>query len=337
MEDRNVTLPGRLDFSNIRTFSVRDRVNLVTLANLGNPDEDVMPEWGGTDFDELVERIARARRNGRPVIWSMGAHVIKCGLSRYLIELMRRGLITHLSGNGAGSIHDFELAYLGGTSEDVPTAIEDGSFGMWEETGSWMNEALQTGAKRGLGYGESLAVAMDEKPERYPFRADCVLYQAYRLGVPATYHIALGTDIIHQHPSVDFAAIGATSGIDFHRFCHSVSRMDGGVFLNFGSGVIGPEVFLKALSISRNLGYPTFDITTANFDLVDLGDYRAKIGMDDPAYYYRPRKNIVNRPTSQGGKGWHFCGDHRVTVPNLYRKLTALLPEAERGVREKHG
>lgn len=341
MQDRNVTHPGRLDFTRIRTFSTKDRVNLVTLANLRTPDAaadaDELPDWGGAELDELVERIATARENGRPVIWSMGAHVIKCGLSRYLIELMRRGLVTHLASNGAGSIHDFELAYLGGTSEDVPKAIEDGSFGMWEETGFWMNEALQAGARKGLGYGESLGATMDENPRRYPFREDCVLYQAYVHDVPATYHIALGTDIIHQHPTVDFAAIGATSGVDFHRFCHSVSRLDGGVFLNFGSGVIGPEVFLKALSISRNLGYPTFDITTANFDLVDLGDFRAKIGMDDPAYYYRPRKNIVNRPTSQGGKGWHFCGDHRVTIPNLYRKLTARLPEAETGVRESDG
>ncbi|NLC68361.1 MAG: hypothetical protein GX754_06170, partial [Clostridiaceae bacterium] len=138
----------------------------------------------------------------------------------------------------------------------------------------------------------------------------------------------LCTDIIHQHPIVDFAAIGATSGIDFHKFCYSVSRLDGGVFLNFGSAVIGPEVFLKALSIARNLGYPTFNITTANFDLVDLGDYRTRIGYDDPHYYYRPRKNIVNRPTSRGGKGWHFCGDHRLTIPSLYRRLIDRLPES---------
>jgi len=163
---------------------------------------------------------------------------------------------------------------------------------------------------------------MDAYPERFPHTGDCVLYQAYKLGVPATYHIALGTDIIHQHPGADFGAIGKTSGVDFHRLCESVSRLDGGVFLNYGSSVIGPEVFLKALSIARNLGYPTFDITTANFDLVDLGDYRAAIGYEDPLYYYRPRKNIVNRPTSRGGKGWHFTADHKVSIPNLYARLT---------------
>jgi hypothetical protein len=216
-------------------------------------------------------------------------------------------------------------------------AIEDGSFGMWEETGRWMNEALQRGARNGLGYGESLAVYMEDHLERFPFKDDCVLYQAYKNQVPATYHIALGTDIIHQHPIVDFSAIGATSGVDFKNICFSVSRLDGGAFLNFGSGVIGPEVFLKALSISRNLGYPTFDITTANFDLVDLGDYRASIGPGDPRYYYRPRKNIVNRPTSVGGKGWHFCGDHRDTIPNLHWKLIAQLPEAEKGIGDSRG
>jgi hypothetical protein len=214
-----------------------------------------------------------------------------------------------------------------GTSEDVPTAIEDGSFGMWEETGRWMNEALQFGAKNSLGYGESLAAYVDMHPERFPYKEDCVFYQAYKHDVPATYHIALGTDIIHQHPIVDFAAIGYTSGVDFKYMCNSVSQLDGGVFLNFGSGVIGPEVFLKALSISRNLGYDTFKITTANFDLKDLGDFKSRIGYENPDYYYRPRKNIVNRTTSVGGWGWHFCGNHLITIPNLYKKIIAGLEE----------
>lgn len=312
-----------LDFSGLRTYTAKDRINLVKIEDLKNPAADVAPAWDCPAFDELVERVVAARANGRPVILSMGAHVIKNWLSRYLIALMEKGVITHIAGNGACSIHDFELSYLGGTSEYVPTAIEDGSFGMWEETGRWMNEAIQAGAEKGMGYGESLAVFMDERPERFPHKNDCVLYRAWQLDVPATYHIALGTDIIHQHPACDFAAIGKASGVDFHRYCHSVSQLDGGVFLNFGSGVIGPEVFLKALSICRNLGYPTFRITTANFDLIDLGDYRAKIGYDDPNYYYRPRKNIVNRPVSRGGLGLHFCVDHKVSIPNLYARVMA--------------
>lgn len=320
MEDKNVKIPGRLSFENIKTYSVKDRKNLVRIDNLFNLT-DKFENFPHPDFDELCDRIIAARKAGAPVILSMGAHVIKNYLSRFLIALMRDGFVTHLSGNGACSIHDFELAYNGGTSEDVPTAIEDGSFGMWEETGSMMNQALKAGAERGLGYGEALAVYVEEHPELFPYKDDCVFYQAWKLGVPATYHIALGTDIIHQHPSVDFGAIGKCSGIDFQIMCYSVSRLDNGVFLNFGSGVIGPEVFSKALSISRNLGYPTFRITTANFDLIDLGDYRKKIGYDDPHYYYRPRKNIVNRPTSVAGKGWHFCVDHKISLPNLYFKL----------------
>ena len=312
----------QLDFSGITTYSAEQRVNLVRIDNLKRPGVYEVPKWGGADFDELVARIKKARADGREVILSMGAHVIKCGLSPYLIALMKEGWITHIAGNGACSIHDFELAYLGGTSEHVPTAIEDGSFGMWEQTGGWMNEAIQQGAAANIGYGEALARYVDAHPERFPYKDDCVLYQAWKLDIPATYHIALGTDIIHQHPTVDFAAIGKASGIDFHKMCYTVSRLDKGVYMNFGSGVIGPEVFLKALSIARNLGCPTFDITTANFDLIDLGDYRCKIGYDDPHYYYRPRKNIVNRPVSRGGMGWHFVGDHQETIPNLYDKLT---------------
>lgn len=311
----------RLSFEKIKTYDAHDRTNLVTVESMLTPGVSPVPAWDAAGFSRLADAVARTRKQDRPVILSFGAHVIKNHLSRYLIALVREGYVTHLAGNGACSIHDFELAYLGGTSEDVPTAIEDGSFGMWEQTGRWMNEALQEGAKNDWGYGESLARYMEVHPERFPYREDCVLYNAYRMGVPATYHIALGTDIIHQHPIADFSAIGKTSGIDFQTMCHSVSQLDGGCYLNFGSAVIGPEVFLKALSISRNLGYPTYRITTANFDLVDLGDYKTKIGYDDPNYYYRPRKNIVNRPVSRGGEGWHFVGDHRETLPNLYEQL----------------
>lgn len=313
-----------LVFDNIRTYDANIRHNLVRIDNLMTPGVTPHEDFEHPDFDILVERIVEARKNGHPVIWSMGAHVIKNRLSRYLIQMMKDGIITHISSNGAGSIHDFELAYLGGTSEDVPTAIEDGSFGMWEQTGAWMNEALKLGAEQGLGYGESLGKYIYDNPEKFPYREDCVLYQAYVNNIPATYHIALGTDIIHQHPTCDMSVIGKCSGIDFKKICASVCDLEGGVFLNFGSAVIGAEVFLKALSIARNLGYENFHITTANFDLVDLGDYRSKIGYEDPNYYYRPRKNIVNRPTSRGGLGWHFCGDHQHTIPTLYDKLNKI-------------
>ena len=234
---------------------------------------------------------------------------------------MQKGIFTHIAGNGACSIHDFELAYLGGTSEDVGTAIEDGSFGMWEETGAWMNEAISQGAKQSLGYGQSLAVYMGKHPDRFPYKDSCVLYRAWQQNIPATYHIALGTDIIHQHPAADFGAIGHTSGIDFKKICESVAMLDGGVFLNFGSGVIGPEVFLKALSVARNLGHTVSNIATANFDLRPVSDTHGKKGYQDPDYYYRPIKNVVCRPTSLGGVGWHFCGDHMDTIPALYDRV----------------
>jgi hypothetical protein len=319
-----------LSFDKIKTRSATGRRNLMTIGSLFTPGRDEPPSWDGAvskAFTDLCAHVARARQGHRPVILSIGAHVIKRGLSRVLAALIQEGIVTHIAGNGACSIHDFELACLGGTSEHMPTAIEDGTFGMWEETGRWMNEAILVRTRAGWGYGEALAINVEEHPERFPYKDDCVSYQAWKHGVPATYHIAIGTDIIHQHPIVDFAAIGKTSGEDFHRYCASVAGMDGGVFLNFGSAVIGPEVFLKALSIARNLGHPTFDITTANFDLLDLGDFRAPVDDTAANYYYRPRKNIVNRPVSRGGMGWHFVGDHIQTLPRLCARVHALLAD----------
>lgn len=310
----------KIDFKKIKTNSAATRVNLVTVDNLLTPGKETS-DWNAEGFENLCEKIIDARKNKKAVILSMGAHVIKNGLARYLIAMMEQGIVTHISGNGACSIHDFELCLLGGTSEHVPTAIEDGSFGMWEETGHYMNEAIQKGATQGIGYGESLAVYMDKFPERFPHKECCVLYQAHRLKIPITYHIALGTDIIHQHPTVDFGAIGTTSGIDFKKMCESVADLENGVFLNFGSGVIGPEVFLKALSIARNLGYGIKNVTTANFDLRPVQDVHGRKEHNDPDYYYRPIKNVVCRPTSQGGNGWHFCGDHKDTIPALYNKI----------------
>ncbi len=312
-----------LDFSGLTLYSAETRHNLVTTENIMTPGVTKTEEYQAEGFDTLVEKIIEARKNGKEVIVSIGAHVIKSGLSRYLIALAKDGWITHLSANGACSIHDFELAMLGGTSEDVPTAIEDGSFGMWEQTLIHMNKAIHIGAEKGWGYGEALAEYVEANPELFPHKEDCVFWNLYKLDIPATYHIALGTDIIHQSPTCNMAEIGKCSGVDFKRYCYSISQMDEGVFLNFGSAVIGAEVFLKALSIARNLGYPTFHITTANFDLRDLGDFRKKIGYEDPDYYYRPRKNIVNRPVSRGGWGSHFVGDHAVTIPTLYNRLTA--------------
>lgn len=310
-----------IDLSKTTTYTVKDRLNLVTIENLARPDRDAVPIWNNPELDELVDRIIEARRNGRPVVMFFGAHVIKCGLSRYIIDLIEQGILTHVASNGAGSIHDFELAFLGGTSEYVPTAIEDGTFGMWEETGAWMNQAIQQGYASGYGYGESLARYVDGNRERFPYFQDCIFYRAYQAGIPATYHITIGADIIHQHPAADFAALGGSSGMDFAIFCSSIAGLEGGVFLNVGSAVTGAEVFLKALSIGRNHGYKIENITTANFDIIPLGDYHARVDEDHYHYYYRPRKNVINRPTSLGGKGFYIQGNHKDTIPNLYDRI----------------
>ena len=314
-----------IDLSNVKTYPLARRRNLVYLDSLLAP-ESPPPPFDSPELDAVVESIVTARRAGRPVIWMMGGHVIKSGLSRILIDLMRRGIVTHIAGNGAVSIHDFELALIGETSEDVAASLEDGTFGMADETGRLMNQAIKEGARDGLGYGAGIGRFIAENAALFPFRDVSVFFRAFASGIPATVHSTIGTDIIHQHPSVDFGALGMASGLDFRKFAASVSALDGGVFLNFGSAVTGPEVFLKALTIVRNLGHHVKRITTANFDLISLGaDYHGKVGYDDPTYYYRPRKNIINRPTSLGGHGYHIMGDHVVTIPSLrHRVLSAL-------------
>ncbi|MBO9607786.1 MAG: hypothetical protein J7639_17625 [Paenibacillaceae bacterium] len=318
----------RLSFDSIRTNSVYTRTNLVTIRNMARPYDDSLEPWPAApeearQFDELVDRIVRARAAGKPVIWSMGAHVIKNGMSRYVIEMVRNDMLTHVSGNGATSIHDFELAFLGETSEDVARAIEDGSFGMWEETGRFMNEAIRQGAAEGLGYGESLYRYLDRNPERFPHYDDCVFVQCQRSGVPYTCHISIGTDIIHQHPIVDFAALGTASGRDFAALRQSVEEMaDGGVFLNFGSAISGPELFLKAVSIGRNLGLAMAPIAAANFDIVPV--FAAPQPTEaEPDYYYRPRRNFVERLAGIGGQGYLFHGLHQATIPQLFHRVLA--------------
>lgn len=312
-----------VDLTRVRTTPLPERRSRVALDALVRP-ETPAPAFVSPDLDEVCRRIADARKEGRPVIWTIGAHVVKRGLSPLLIDLMERGVITHLASNGAAAIHDFEIALQGGTSEDVASALENGTFGMAEETGALMNHAIRAGARDGMGLGEALGRAVAED-ERFQYRQHSLLYTAYRLGIPYTIHVAIGTDIIHQHPAADFAATGWASGQDFKIFTASVCDLEGGVFCNIGSAVLGPEVFLKALSIARNLGSPARVFTTANFDLVPLGDYRKPVADTETEYYYRPRKNVVNRPVSLGGKGFHICGDHLETIPNLHHKVLGLL------------
>lgn len=308
-----------VDLSRVRTYPLPKRQNRVALEHLVMPGAQV-PAFDSAELVEVAQRIVLARKKGRPVIWMIGAHVVKRGLSPLLIDLMERGVITHLASNGATTIHDFEIALQGSTSEDVASSLADGSFGMAEETGSLMNRAVRSGTRDGLGMGEALG-RMITGDARFQNRRFSLLHTAYRLRIPFTVHVALGTDIIHQHPEVDFAALGWASGQDFKIFTASVCDLEGGVFCNFGSAVIGPEVFLKALSIARNLGSPVKVFTTANFDLIPLADYRSPVSDDVPDYYYRPRKNIVNRPVSLGGKGFHIQGEHLATIPNLHAQI----------------
>ncbi|WP_197035469.1 hypothetical protein [Paenibacillus sp. UNC451MF] len=328
-------LHPRISFDAIKTNSVYTRTNLVTIRNMAKPYEDTPGEWRQTkekqrSFEELVERILIARMAGKPVIWSMGAHVIKNGLSRYVIEMVRNGIVTHVAGNGATSIHDFELAFLGETSEDVARAIEDGSFGMWEETGRFMNEAIQQGTAEQVGYGVSLYRYLNRYPERFPHYDDCVFVQCQHSNIPYTCHISIGTDIIHQHPIVDFKALGSTSGRDFGTMCQSVAEMsEGGVFLNFGSAISGPEIFLKALTVCRNQGLPMASITAANFDIVPV--FQEIVPQrSESDYYYRPRRNFLDRLSQIGGQGYLFHGLHQVTIPNLFHRVLEL--KRERGL-----
>ena len=265
------------------------------------------------DFLAVVDAIAGAARRERAVVVMLGGHVVKTGLAPVLVDLMRRGVITHVAMNGSAAIHDYEVARFGGTSEDVAAGLKDGTFGMAEETGREMNEAFIAGMRAGQGMGEALARAL-EKRDALAHPELSVLLGAYRLRVPISVHAALGAEIIHQHPAASGAAIGDTSHRDFRRLAASLPRLDdGGVVLNLGSAVIMPEVFLKALTIARNLhgGKPE------HFVSCDL----------DMQRHYRPRMNVVQRPTLHSGRGFEITGHHEIMVPLLAWAVAERLAE----------
>jgi hypothetical protein len=246
--------------------------------------------------------IAQAHRGGRPVIVGIGAHVIKVGLTPILVTWMEQGLITAVAMNGAGIIHDFELALMGHTSEEVDDEIDDGRFGMTEETGRILNEAITQGHRNGQGMGEAVGQYITRWKNEFPNRRTSVLATGATLGIPVTVHVAVGTDVIHMHPAADGAAIGATSLLDFRRLAAVVAGMEGGVYLNIGSAVVLPEVFLKTVSLGRNLGHTLSNITTVNMDFLS---------------HYRPLTNVVRRPTQKGGKGYSLIGHHEIMLPLL--------------------
>ncbi len=271
------------------------------------------------DLRTLGERLVAARRRGAAILVLMGAHVIRAGVARQLIDLMQRGLITHVGMNGAGPIHDFELARIGATCESVARYIRSGEFGLWRETGE-INDIVARGAAAGMGLGEAIGRAILEGD--FPHKETSVLAAGVRLGVPVTVHVGIGYDIVHEHPNCDPAAYGVTSYRDFLTVCDTVSRLEGGVFLCAGSAVMGPEVYLKALAMARNVahqkGRRIANFTTAAFDLIEIeGDWQAEAPKANPQYYYRPWKTILVRTVADGGESFYICGDHRQTIPWL--------------------
>jgi hypothetical protein len=315
----------QFDRSRLLLRPLAQRRNDLTLTGCLSLDSQVAM-FEHPEFTDLIRAIVQARQAKRPVIWMIGAHVIKQGLSGFLIDLMKHGWITLLATNGAGIVHDFELAYQGGTSEDVAHYIRQGEFGMWADTGR-INEIVREAASRGEGLGEAVGRVIEQ--ERFPHRDWSVCGAGWRYGVPVTCHVGIGCDIIHQHPNCDGAAFGATSHTDFLIFTQAITQLEGGVFLNVGSAVTGPEVYLKALSMARNVarqqGRRICHFTTAVFDIVPLPD-NARDGTapkSHPQYFYRPWKTILVRTVADGGQSHYFCGDHRVTIPSLRRSLIA--------------
>ncbi|MBN2224596.1 MAG: hypothetical protein JW765_07985 [Deltaproteobacteria bacterium] len=300
--------PIALDLSRIRTYSLMDRTSKVTVADFARPPavgltigefiEGLGKILAAGDLRTVIGAVVRAVEAGRPVMAAMGAHVIKVGLSPLIIDLMERGIISLVALNGAGIIHDFELAYAGFTSEDVDTVLDGGAFGMARETSQFLNEAVREGAGNGQGIGRAVGAMIEQKG--LPYRQHSILAAGVRLGIPVTVHVALGTDIIHMHPDASGEAIGKGSLIDFHTFASAVAGLSGGVYLNIGSAVILPEVFLKAISLAQNVGATIEDFTTVNMDFIRQ---------------YRPQTNVVRRPTAKTGRGITLIGHHEIMVP----------------------
>jgi rfaE bifunctional protein kinase chain/domain len=277
------------------------------------------------DLAVLGRRLVEARNRGAARLLLMGAHVIRAGVARQLIDMLQRGLITHVGMNGAGPIHDYELARIGATCESVARYIRTGEFGLWRETGE-LNDVVRRGAAAGWGFGESVGRAILDG--EFPYRDTSITAACVRLGVPITVHVGIGYDILHEHPNFDAAACGLASYRDFLKVCATVERLEGGVFLCFGSAVMGPEVYLKALSMARNVarqeGREIAHFTTAAFDLIPVeGDFRSEAPRNNPQYYYRPWKTILVRTVSDGGESFYVCGDHRQTLPHLRRAALA--------------
>lgn len=308
----------QLDLSKISTYSLLERSSKVEVKDFAHPMDkttaQAMRKWfeglpailAADELRDLIVEMKEAKKRKAPILWGMGSHVIKTGLAPLLIDLMDEGFCTGIAFNGSALIHDFETAFAGKTSEDVDAVLGGGGFGMAKETGDFVNQAVSEGVARGLGLGAAIGAHIAES--NYKYRDLSLFAQAYKRNLPATVHVAMGTDIIHMHPKCDAAAIGLGSHRDFLRFAEEVSRLEGGVYINFGSAVILPEVFLKSITLVRNLKFKVDKICTANFDFIQA---------------YRERVNVVQRPTTNGGRGFSFTGHHEILLPLLAAGLKA--------------
>jgi hypothetical protein len=310
-----------IDLSGVQTYPLSGRASKVDVAAFAGPWESggrlseffqCLPRiLGADDLRTVIGAVAAAHRQGRTVMMAMGAHVIKVGLNPVVIDLMRRGILSAVAMNGAGIIHDLEVALAGKTSEDVAAALGDGSFGMARETAAHINAALQDADRGSLGLGE--AVGRRIADQAMPFAELSILRAGIRYGVPVTVHLAMGTDIVHMHPGFDPAAAGTASHRDFRIFASVAATLEAGVYLNVGSAVILPEVFLKALTLVRNLGNRVAHLTTVNMDFIR---------------HYRPLTNVVNRPTLEGGRGINLVGHHEIMFPLLAAGIIEALEAA---------
>jgi hypothetical protein len=310
------------DRSRLVIKPLAERINDLQLSNWMQLD-DPAPPYSHPDLASVASRLSSARKTGAARILMMGAHVLRAGVSRHLIDLLERGFIDHLAMNGAGAIHDYELACIGATTESVKRYVATGEFGLWRETGI-LNDWIAEAARLELGLGENVGRRIAASD--YSHRDLSVLAAAYRLNVPVTVHAGIGYDILHEHPNCDGAALGSSSYRDFLIFTNTVTRLEGGVLLNFGSAIMGPEVYLKALAMARNVAHQRGDtirrFTTAVFDIAPIqGDFRGELPKSDPGYYFRPHKTILVRTVAEGGESFYLRGEHRATLPALRRAL----------------
>jgi hypothetical protein len=293
---------------------------------------DPIPDYDNSHLAVLAEKIVAAKAQGATIMLMIGAHVIRSGVNRFLIDLMERGYISLIGTNGACTIHDMEFAMIGKTTESVAKYIQEGQFGLWKESGR-VNDAAVYAKENGLGLGEAVGKMILENPTEFPYGDSSLFAAGYRLGIPLTVHVGIGQDIVHEHPNFDGAAVGAASYRDFLTLAHFVENLEGGVMLNIGTAVMGPEVYLKALSMARNVAFQHDRVikhfTTAVFDMVDLGENpQSEAPKTNAIYYFRPYKTVLVRTVADGGESHYVRGDHRATLTNLHRLI--LQAEKER-------